>query len=201
MLERGVPILGPDGTVREWVGTCTDTSERVEAHKLPEERVRERTRELSTLLDVAHNVASTLEPEPLLGVILDQIGRVVDFTGGSILAVEGDHLSVAAYRGPMPQEQALRLHFSWVRAGVNWETVQNHRPVIIGDVYGSDAAARAFRDMIGEHVHGGMAYIRSLMMATAHSSLRGAAQASPAPGQALMQAIDLLYRDIRRTFS
>lgn len=163
LLERGVPILEPDGTVREWVGTCTDITERVQAYELMEERVRERTRELSTLLEVAHKVASTLELEPLLGVILDQIRRVVDFTGASILVVEGDYLRTAAYRGPMSQEQASQLRFSLVRAGVNWQTVKDQQPVIIDDVYGVDVAARAFRDMVGEHLHGDLAYIRSHM--------------------------------------
>ncbi len=97
LLERGVPLLESDGTVREWMGTCTDITERVQAYELMEERVRERTRELSTLLEVAHKVASTLELEPLLGLILDQIRRVVDFTGASILVVKGDHLRTAAY--------------------------------------------------------------------------------------------------------
>ncbi|MDQ3328254.1 MAG: GAF domain-containing protein, partial [Chloroflexota bacterium] len=136
-------------------------TERVEAYELLEERVRERTRELSTLLEVAHKVASTLDLDTLLGVILDQIRRVVDFTGGSILVVEGDELSTAAYRGPMPQEQALCLRFSLLRAGVNWETVEKQQPVIIDDVYGAGAAARAFREMVGEHLHGGLDYIRS----------------------------------------
>jgi PAS domain S-box-containing protein len=33
MLVRGVPVLQPDGSIREWVGTCTDITERKEADR------------------------------------------------------------------------------------------------------------------------------------------------------------------------
>jgi PAS domain S-box-containing protein len=48
-----------------------DITEQVQAQQLLEQRVEERTRELSTLLEVSHNVASTLQLKPLLGLILD----------------------------------------------------------------------------------------------------------------------------------
>ena len=43
-----------------------DITEQVQAQQILEQRVEERTRELSTLLEVSHNVASTLELKPLL---------------------------------------------------------------------------------------------------------------------------------------
>ena len=42
------------------------------------QRVEERTRKLSSLLEISHTVASTLQLKPLLGLILDQLKTVVD---------------------------------------------------------------------------------------------------------------------------
>ena len=69
-----------------------DIRERAQAYELLERRVKERTRELSTLLEVSNDVASTLELEPLLGLILDQLGTVVDYTDSSMLVFEGEDL-------------------------------------------------------------------------------------------------------------
>ncbi len=64
-LARGVPVLQDDGSVREWVGTCIDITERNQAEQALkiskealrianeelEQRVRERTTELILLLE------------------------------------------------------------------------------------------------------------------------------------------------------
>lgn len=48
--SRGVPILEEDGTVREWIGTCTDTTERKEA----EAALRASHKLLETTERIAH---------------------------------------------------------------------------------------------------------------------------------------------------
>jgi GAF domain-containing protein len=81
--------------------------ERVHDHELLEQRVAERTRELSAILEVSHNVASTLELVPLLGQILDQLKRVVEYTGAAIFTVEEDQVHMVDYRGPLPRNDML----------------------------------------------------------------------------------------------
>src|SRR5271157_4686059 len=44
---RGVPVLQADGSVREWVGTCTDITER--------KRAEAELRQMSHLIDLAHD--------------------------------------------------------------------------------------------------------------------------------------------------
>lgn len=65
-----------------------------------ERRVEERTRELSTLLRVSHNITTTLELEPLLGLILDQLRNVVEYRLASVSILENeDELLLLAARG------------------------------------------------------------------------------------------------------
>jgi nitrate/nitrite-specific signal transduction histidine kinase len=128
-----------------------------------EQKVTARTRELSILLEVSHNVASTLELEPLLGLILDQLKSVVDYDGASILALDRGELKLLAYRGPIPQEEALELHFPLEKAGANREVIHRKEPVIIPDVRGDTPLARAFQGTAGDQLTTTFGYIRSWM--------------------------------------
>ncbi|MBL8056689.1 MAG: GAF domain-containing protein, partial [Anaerolineales bacterium] len=104
-----------------------------------EQRVAARTRELSTLLKIARDVTSTLDVEPLLGVILDQLRSVMDYTGAAILTAEGDGLRFLAYRGqPLPAgaEQA-RLPLT---GGVGEQVIMRGQPVIIADIRAPEVA-------------------------------------------------------------
>lgn len=68
-LVRGVPVLNPDGTIREWIGTCTDITEQLatqaELSRLNvelEQRIAERTAQVqrtSALLNNFFNAASS----------------------------------------------------------------------------------------------------------------------------------------------
>ncbi|RLC57122.1 MAG: hypothetical protein DRI80_15385, partial [Chloroflexota bacterium] len=140
-----------------------DITERVLARQTLEQRVEERTRELSTLLEVSRNVASTLELKPLLGLILDELKAVVDYDGASILALEGETLEVLAYRGPTPREEALESRFPLERADVNREVVRRGEPVIVPDVRGDTPLGRAFRETAGDQLTTTFGYIRSWM--------------------------------------
>lgn len=80
-VERGVPILEPDGSVREWVGTCTDETERRRAEdalRLSETRYRTMIEQSPLSMQVITPDGRTLRVnhawETLWGVTLDRIG-------------------------------------------------------------------------------------------------------------------------------
>jgi len=75
-----------------------DITEQVQAYQLLERRVGERTREISALLELARNVASTLELKPLLALVLTQLKTVVDYTGAAIATIEGNNLVFVDYK-------------------------------------------------------------------------------------------------------
>jgi PAS domain S-box-containing protein len=112
------------------VANVRDVTERVEAYRILERRVAERTRELATLLDIAHTVASTLEPQPLLGLILEQLAVVVPYTGAAIWTVVGEELAVEEYRGPLPAGRAGDRRLPVAHAVAYRETRRLGRPVV-----------------------------------------------------------------------
>ena len=115
-----VDVVGTPFTLRgqpHAFAIVRDISAQVDAEEALEQRVTERTRELSTLLDVSRNVASTLEIEPLLGLILDALKVFVDYTGARIYTLEGQMLRVRAARGLNRADRAGRHGISAQRLG------------------------------------------------------------------------------------
>jgi len=140
-----------------------DITEQVQAQQLLEQRVEERTRELSTVLAVSHNVASTIELKPLLGLILDQLKVVADYTGSSISIVEEENLVLVDNRGPAPLEQVLQMHLPIKRMGLIWEMFCRQEPVIIADVHDDTPLAQAFREWMQDRMETTFSYIRGWM--------------------------------------
>jgi two-component system nitrate/nitrite sensor histidine kinase NarX len=144
-------------------GFITDITERVTAQQNLEQRVDERTRELSTLLDISQNLASTLDLEPLLDLILDQLGSVVAYDAASIMILDQEILKLLAYRGPIRREEALQIRFSIHEARANREVIQRRKPVIIADVRGKGDLAHAIRETAGDELKTTYGYLRCWM--------------------------------------
>jgi signal transduction histidine kinase/predicted hydrocarbon binding protein len=143
------------------LNVAVDATERVEGRQNLEQRVQERTRELATLLQVSHDVSSTLELQPLLNMILDQLKTVVDCTGASILILEGKDLVMQAYRGPIPREKARHLRFPLREAQVNRQVIRGREPIAIPDVRSDTPLAGMFRQTAGGELETYFGYIRS----------------------------------------
>ncbi len=161
--ERGQGVYASDGSLRAVEGFITDITERVSARQNLEQRVEERTREISTLLEISYNVASTLELEPLLGLILDQLGAVVAYDAASTMILEGDVLNVLAYRGPIPHDKALQLRFCIDQAEANQAVIRRRAPVIINDIRSDEPLAQALRAVAGEALETTYRYLRCWM--------------------------------------
>ncbi len=139
------------------------TADLQRSHEQLEQRVEERTRELSSLLDISHTVASTLQLKPLLGLILDQLKLVIEYTGSSILTVEGENLVFLDHRGPIPQEQLLRLHFPLEQLGPIWETIASGESLLIENVRDETPMTQALRAAMGNLLETTFQYVRSWM--------------------------------------
>jgi PAS domain S-box-containing protein len=140
-----------------------DVTERVEAYALLEQRVEERTRELSTLLDISHNIASTLDLEPLLGLILDQLIEVVDYSQAGIWEVSEDTVRAMCYRGPLPQAEMVQLRAPLHPSLPIWPAAKLGNSVLIEDIQGDTPAAEAYRQTVGAAVDTAYGHVRSFM--------------------------------------
>jgi GAF domain-containing protein len=128
------------------------------------ESVRARTRELSALLDVSKSVASQLRLGPLLDVLLQQLRRIVDHSGASLLMLNssGDGLNVMEpERGG--EGLIVRTTFTFEHSRVFWNAMEKREIVIIDDVRGEGELAEAFRRAVGARYDASARPVRSWM--------------------------------------
>lgn len=126
-----------------------DVTERVQAQQLLEQRVVERTRELETLLQISHNLTSTLELRPLLNLILGQVHSVVPYTGAAVFGL-GDEgqLELLLYEGPslfQPSPPCWPLADHPIYAQV----IRSQQPIVIPDVKADTGLARSWQRTAG----------------------------------------------------
>ena len=97
-------------------------------------QTRQHELELATLLEISRTVSSTLELRPLLGVILDQLKTVVDYSGAGIyLGPDADEYRLHEYRGPLPREEVVGQRLSPEVATIIRKAIARSGPVIVED--------------------------------------------------------------------
>ncbi len=110
-----------------------------------EQRVAERTKELTTLLEVSHNLTLTLTLPDLLKLIVEKLRLVVPYTAASIAILDADTVQQVVYQGPGTQKDALAIKMHVQDLGVIWTHLTQGEPVIIQDLDEDTPAAAAYR--------------------------------------------------------
>jgi signal transduction histidine kinase len=101
------------------------------------EAERQRHKVNNTLIDVSRDVSSTLDYAEVLDRVLDQMLRVVDYDGASILLASIDQpdsprLVIAATQGHEPYLRGRQIDFS--QSALFNEIVESRQPMMVEDV-------------------------------------------------------------------
>ncbi len=123
-----------------------DASERVKAEQQLQQRVEERTREQSTLLEISQTLASALELQP--GLILDQLRVIIDYSHAGLFRLKDSTLAALALRGPQPLEQAMPFQIGLQSPEALTMLFNERWPTRIADVQGSEPPARFLRTLL-----------------------------------------------------
>jgi two-component system nitrate/nitrite sensor histidine kinase NarX len=117
-----------------------------------EQRETERTRELLTVLAIAHDVASVLELEPLLNLILDQLKVVTEYEWASLLRFEDENLvMLAGAFGAKAATGPWTYSMSTMGPAWAWERLSSGETIIIDDVESDEPLARAYQEVMANH--------------------------------------------------
>jgi PAS domain S-box-containing protein len=136
-----------NGITRTFIVT-SDVTEAVQAYHNLETAVSERTRELSTVLDISRRIATTLELEPLLQLILDQIQSVIPYTGAAIFTLEDGKLDAVTYRIPGMPIINHHLNISLDEADLYRRVIDEKEVLILKDIHGDLPLLQAFKNSI-----------------------------------------------------
>jgi PAS domain S-box-containing protein len=138
-----------------------------EARASLEQRVEERTRELASILDVSRAVLSTLDLDQIFERVLDEVTKVIPYSGCSVSILDGEALEVVATRSlvaPELAEGALGIRFDIRTGALVWDAMLAGRPVIVSDSHGDSPEADAFRVLVGGQMESNLDRLRSWLM-------------------------------------
>lgn len=145
-----------------FLAVLRDITEQVESQQLLERRVGERTRELSALLQFQRRVAATLDLDPLLGLILEQVLQVVACTGVSVMTIEGDTATIRAYRGPAAPAEVIGFQYT-IPGSLIEPVVARQEPFSVPDLHADTELTRSLGDVRRARRERLYGYVRSWM--------------------------------------
>ena len=120
-----------------------DVSRRLQTEQLLLQQEEVRQREQSTLLDISHTLASTLELKPDL--ILDQLRVIVEYSHAALFVLEDSTLVSIALRGVQQPEDAAPFRIHLDGPEILARLFNGHRPLRIADVSSANEQARFLR--------------------------------------------------------
>jgi len=123
-----------------------DVGKRVQAERQLQQRAGVRTREQSTLLEISRTLASTLELQP--GLILDQLGVLIQHTHACLLTLEDSTLVALAVRGIERLEKSVPFRIRLDGKGAFAALFPAQPPIRIADVWNNQPSAKLLRTLL-----------------------------------------------------
>ncbi len=128
------------------LGVFRDVSKRIRAEKSLHRRIESRNREQSTLLEISHTLAFTLDLQP--GLILDQLREIIEYTHAGLFRLDDSTMTVLAVQGSKKLEEAapLRIHLKGPETLA--ALFNGHQPILIADISSADPEAVFLRTLL-----------------------------------------------------
>ena len=126
------------------------------------EEVQQRAGESRALLGTAKAIVSTLELQPLLEVVLDELRNVIPYDGAGVSLLEGDYFSQIAVRRPAGESSAPTHRLPVNAADKLTSKILSGETMVVDDIASDSEDAKGFRAAWGGPLKGSaIGYVRS----------------------------------------
>jgi PAS domain S-box-containing protein len=146
-LNAPAPVFDEQGRFSRSIIVVTDISEQVQASQLLEQRVAERTHELSTLLEVSHVVVGDLELKSLLALILEKLKLVVNFSGAAIFSIPDRSLISPDFQFQVDAKVAAEIAKPYQQPEYIHPELMHGEAIILNNVMEDSEVGRNFRSL------------------------------------------------------
>jgi PAS domain S-box-containing protein len=126
------------------IAVVSDISEQVKAHRLLDMRMSERTQEISALMEVSRILVSPLAFEDQLTVILENLRKVTNFDGSSVLLRKENQLIAETFQIQIKNEIAEKLIQPFMQPDLVDTRFWQNGALIFPDVRSQSEDARDF---------------------------------------------------------
>ncbi len=129
-----------------FLGVVRDVSQRIRADQRLQQRFEDRTREQSTLLEISHTLASTLELQP--GLILDHLREIIEYSHAGLFRLDDSTLISLAVNGLQQLDQSVPFQVRVEGPEILQALFNGHRPIRIADVNSANPEAVFLRILL-----------------------------------------------------
>jgi len=133
--DHGRGVLSASGDLLALEGYIVDVTEQELAHQRLEQRVADRTRELSTLYEVMAVTTGSLDLQTVLENCLEPVLAAMESEVGVIHLLDEtkDQMRLAAYRG-IPQDRLADIESVPVDGGLAGWVIEHGAPLVVPDI-------------------------------------------------------------------
>lgn len=131
------------------LGVIRDVTENVRTYQLLEQRVNERTHELSSLLQFSREISGTLQMRPRLELVVNWVSRLIDNTAAALFLLEDDQLVLASQCSPWSTALTEPVVRTLNQPALRSQLMAQSGVLVIPDVNSSKPGAAIARAAIG----------------------------------------------------
>ncbi|NLD50326.1 MAG: GAF domain-containing sensor histidine kinase [Clostridiaceae bacterium] len=123
-----------------------------EKHKGMENQLEQRSKLLTTLLDVSNLISSIVEIRPLMESILDRLKTIIDYHGAKIFLVEGEFVKLLAHRSSLSKAEEENCNLTYRNNIIGTDIIIRKKTVIINDIYDNTSLSQELRKFISNYL-------------------------------------------------